>query len=198
MSETDERGSRVEKGTACYVGDAAASRRAKEWNGGKWEGGEEGVGRGALGFCLPKGKFALPSSKQRKTWGKGVCSSFPRWGSARLGPGWKGPARPAGHRRLQVGAWGRRQRREAEPFHGPVWGATLSMEGGGSGRRALGAAERGETSSRWGHCGGERSSRRAHGPAPAGGCNWASCVLLLFSLLGNPESLIKVCIAVWI
>jgi len=61
----EERGRTVEKGTACHAGDAAASRRLRERNGGNWDGGKEGVGRGVLAICLPRVKFITPSSQGR-------------------------------------------------------------------------------------------------------------------------------------
>lgn len=63
------KGSTVEKVSSCYVGDAAASRRAKDCNDSKWMVRRKGWG--VLGICHLK-KVTTTYPKQRKTWGNGV------------------------------------------------------------------------------------------------------------------------------
>lgn len=158
----------------------------KGWEGERW------------GFVFPRESLPYPP-QSRERCGERACA--PRFldeaapALGRAGRGRQGRPAAAGCRWAR-GAGDDGGKRSPSPA--PREEPPRAWQGGGSGRRALGAAERAEPSSRRGHCRGERSGRRAHGPAPAGGCSRASCGLLLFSLLGNPESLIKVCIAVWI
>lgn len=128
--EKDERGSKGEQEAARHVGDAAASRREKEWNNEEWEGG-----KGSAGDLSSQGNDRRALSKAKKVrQGERMHDFSFQMRQSLPGAGVEG----AGRAVCPLPAVGKARVVEVGVFQHPA------QQGRGSGYGALGAAEQGK------------------------------------------------------